>query len=81
MYSVLRRIISQVVLIWDNPLISFSNLFGPSPKKPAPPMVSIRYNSPQGDGDKSPSQRSNSLDSGSGGNITVAGGGGFGSEK
>lgn len=62
--------------------ISFSNLFGPSPKKPAPPMVSIRYNSPQGEGESSPSsRRSNSSNSGSTGSIAVASGGGFGSEK
>ncbi|XP_020631979.1 C-Jun-amino-terminal kinase-interacting protein 4-like [Orbicella faveolata] len=61
----------------------FSNLFGPSPKKPAPPMVSIRYNSPQGEGESSPaSRRSNSISSGSTGSIAVAtGGGGFGSEN
>lgn len=59
----------------------FSNLFGPSPKKPAPPMVAIRYNSPQADGEKSTPQRSNSLDSGSAAGITVANGGGFGSEN
>lgn len=59
----------------------FSNLFGPSPKKPAPPMVAIRYNSPQADGEKAATRRSNSLDSGSTGSITAAGGGGFGSEN
>ena len=44
-------------------------------------MVAIRYNSPQADGEKSTPQRSNSLDSGSAAGITVANGGGFGSEK
>lgn len=62
----------------------FSNLFGPSPKKPAPPMVSIRYNSPQLEGEKPPaSRRSNSLDSGSapGAAAATSAGGGFGSEN
>lgn len=60
----------------------FSNLFGPSPKKPAPTMVSIRYNSPQGEGESSPSsRRSSSVNSGSTGSIAVASGGGFGSEN
>ena len=69
-------------LTWSDSPVSFSNLFGPSPKKPAPPMVSIRYNSPQVEGEKAPaSRRSNSVDSGSAGAIAVAGGGGFGSEK
>lgn len=45
-------------------------------------MVSIRYNSPQGEGEKSPtSRRSNSVDSGSAGAVALASGGGFGSEK
>lgn len=60
---------------------SFSNLFAPSPKKPDPPVVAIRYNSPQVDGDKSTPQRSSSLDSGTPNSIGVASGGGFGSEK
>lgn len=59
----------------------FSNLFAPSPKKPDPPVVAIRYNSPQADGDKSTPQRSNSLDSGNPNSISVASGGGFGSEN
>ena len=64
-------------------LTSFSNLFGPTPKKPAPPMVSIRYNSPQGEGESSPASRrsASSVTSGSTGSISVASGGGFGSEK
>ena len=62
-------------------MFSFSNLFAPSPKKPDPPVVAIRYNSPQADGDKSTPQRSNSLDSGNPNSISVASGGGFGSEK
>lgn len=45
-------------------------------------MVSIRYNSPQGEGESSPSsRRSSSANSGSTGSIAVASGGGFGSEK
>lgn len=70
-----------LIIMWNNNFTSFSNLFGPSPKKPAPPMVAIRYNSPQADGEKAATRRSNSLDSGSTGSITAAGGGGFGSEK
>lgn len=47
-------------------------------------MVSIRYNSPQLEGEKPPaSRRSNSLDSGSapGAAAATSAGGGFGSEK
>ena len=55
-------------------LFSFSNLFGPSPKRPNPQTVSIRYNSPE-QGDEPVTTASQPT------NLAAPGGGGFGSEK